>query len=250
MSAKPILVWGLHTVEAALRLAPGDALELWLRDDLQDEEADGLVALARGAGIKPQRVNRATLDRLSGNAVHQGVLLRRRLPAGQELPDLIATLDPAANPLVLVLDQIQDPHNLGACLRVADGAGARAVIVTRDRSASLSPTVAKVASGAVDSVPLVAVTNLARALEELKDAGLWVVGATHDAPDTIYSADLARPLALVLGAEGRGLRRLTREHCDGLVSIPMQGRVASLNLSTAAAVCLFEARRQLAARGA
>ena len=244
MSAKSLLLWGLHTVEAALRLAPGDALELWLREDLAEEEAGGLIALAGAAGVKPQRVNRATLDRLSGNAVHQGVLLRRRLPTGPDLPALLAGLDPAAAPMVLVLDQIQDPHNLGACLRVADGAGARAVVVTRDRSASLTPTVAKVASGAIDSVPLVAVTNLARALEAIKAAGLWVIGASHDASDSLYSADLARPLALVLGAEGRGLRRLTRAHCDGLIGIPMYGRGASLNLSTAAAVCLFEARRQ------
>ncbi len=240
-----LLVWGLHACQSALAQAGTDVLELWLREDATQGEHAALAATAARLGLGPQRVPAATLDRLTDGAVHQGVALRRRPPAPLELAALRTRLARGVRtPLVLALDHAQDPHNLGACLRVADGAGADAVLLPRDRSVGLTAAAAKVASGAADSMPICAVANFVQALEALKHDGLWVVGATGDAPDTLYAADLRVPLVLVLGAESDGLRRLTRATCDLLVSIPMAGSVASLNLSTAAAVCLFEARRQ------
>jgi len=240
-----LLVWGLHACQSALAQAGAEVLELWLREDAAHGELAALAATAAQLGLKPQRVPAATLDRLTDGAVHQGVVLRRRPPAPLDLAALRDRLAGSARPpLVLALDHSQDPHNLGACLRVADGAGADAVLLPRDRSVGLTAAAAKVASGAADTMPICAVANLVQALEALKQDGLWVVGATGDAPGTLYAADLRVPLVLVLGAESEGLRRLTRATCDLLVSIPMAGSVASLNLSTAAAVCLFEARRQ------
>ena len=239
-----MLVFGLHACATALTHAPLDVLELWVRADATHPELNALAQKAGQLGIRAQAVTLQTLDRLANGGVHQGIALRRRPPATLDLDALRASLTDSPPPLLLAIDQPQDPHNLGACLRVADGAGVRAVLVPRDRSVGLTPVVAKVASGAADTVPLVQVPNLVRALESLKEDGLWVVGATHDAPLGLYAADLAMPLVLVMGAEGTGLRRLTREACDLLVHIPMLGSVSSLNLSTAAAVCLFEARRQ------
>ena len=240
-----MLVFGLHACATVLEHAPLDVLELWLRAESQHAELDDLAGRAAGAGLRIQRVSVATLDRLAGGGVHQGIVLRRRPPAPLAFDALRASLrEVPGPPLLLAIDQPQDPHNLGACLRVADGAGVRAVLVPKDRSVGLTPVVAKVASGAADTVPLVAVPNLVRALDTLKQDGLWVAGATHDATLGLWEADLTLPLVLVMGAEGSGLRRLTREACDLLVRIPMQGAVSSLNLSTAAAVCLFEAGRQ------
>ncbi|MSQ68575.1 MAG: 23S rRNA (guanosine(2251)-2'-O)-methyltransferase RlmB [Gammaproteobacteria bacterium] len=242
-----LLVFGLHASATTLARAGHDVLEIWLRKDATASELLALDAQAQSVGLTPQRVALATLDRLSGGGVHQGVVLRRRAPATLDLDQLRAALRAHGRPpLVLAIDHPQDPHNLGACLRVADGAGADAVIIPRDRSVGLTAVVAKVASGAADTMPLVQVGNLVRALEQLKQDGLWAVGATHDTPTQIYQTDLKVPLVMVLGAEGEGLRRLTRECCDLLVHIPLHGSVASLNLSTAAAVCLFEARRQRA----
>jgi 23S rRNA (guanosine2251-2'-O)-methyltransferase len=182
---------------------------------------------------------------MTDGAVHQGVVLRRRLPQELALSDYIETFEkPSSLPLLLVLDQVQDPHNFGACLRVADGAGADAVLAPRDHSAPISGTMAKAASGALDSIPLIFAPNLARALDAMRNAGMWFIGASHDAKSTIYESDLAVPLGLVFGGEGHGLRDLTRKKCDELASIPMGGTVASLNVSTAAAIALFEARRR------
>jgi len=242
---KSQLVWGLHAVNAVLVRAPQDVLECWIRDESGNAELTALAAEAGRRGLRLQRVPAATLDRLSDGAVHQGVVLRRRPPAALDLDWLRERIaDAQTPPLVLALDHPQDPHNLGACLRVADGAGADAVIIPRDRSVGLTPAAAKVASGAADSMPLVQVPNLVQALEILKKEGLWAIGTAGDAPASIYATDLRGPTVLVLGAEAEGLRRLTRASCDLLVSIPMAGSVSSLNLSTAAAVCLFEARRQ------
>ena len=242
---KTLLVFGLHACALALAHAPLDVLEVWVRVDSNHAELESLANQASGVGLRVQRASLATLDRLAGGGVHQGVVLRRRPPPTLALETLRAELRAATMPpLLLAIDQPQDPHNLGACLRVADGAGVRAVLVPKDRSVGLTPVVAKVASGAADTVPLVQVPNLVRALEALKEDGLWVAGATHDASMGLYAADLTVPLVLVMGAEGAGLRRLTREACDLLLHIPMQGAVSSLNLATAAAVCLFEARRQ------
>ncbi len=238
-------MWGLHAVKAVLARAPEDVLECWVRDESGNADLTALIAEATRRGLRVQRVPAATLDRLSDNSVHQGVVLRRRPAAALDLTWLRARIAEAQTPpLVLALDHPQDPHNLGACLRVADGAGADAVLIPRDRSVSLTPAAAKVASGAADSMPLVQVPNLVQALESLKKDGLWVIGTAGDAPATLYATDLRGPTVLVLGAEAEGLRRLTRASCDLLVSIPMAGSVSSLNLSTAAAVCLFEARRQ------
>ncbi len=241
---RTLLVFGLHACAATLTRAAHEVLELWIRRDA-GTELQAMADQASALGVVVQRVPPQTLDRLSEGGVHQGIVLRRRAPASLELNDLRAQLVGRTEPpLLLAIDHPQDPHNLGACLRVADGAGVDAVIIPRDRSVGLTAVVAKVASGAADSVPLVQVGNLVRALETLKEDGLWVVGATGETELDIYRVDLKVPLVMVLGAEGPGLRRLTRESCDLLAHIPMLGSVESLNLSTAAAVCLFEARRQ------
>ena len=240
-----LLVFGLHASATTLERAGHDVLEIWLRKDATTSELVALAAQAEALGLTPQRVPLTTLERLSGGGVHQGVVLRRRAPATLDLDQLRAALREHGRPaLVLAIDHPQDPHNLGACLRVADGAGADAVIIPRDRSVGLTAVVAKVASGAADTMPLVQVGTLVRALEQLKEDGLWVIGATHETPSSLYRTDLNIPLVMVLGAEGEGLRRVTRECCDLLVHIPLHGSVSSLNLSTAAAVCLFETRRQ------
>jgi 23S rRNA (guanosine2251-2'-O)-methyltransferase len=241
---RTLLVFGLHACAATLTRAAHEVLELWIRRDA-GADLQAMADQASALGLVVQRVPALTLDRLSESGVHQGIVLRRRAPASLEFNELRAQLvGRTAPPLLLAIDHPQDPHNLGACLRVADGAGVDAVIIPRDRSVGLTAVVAKVASGAADSVPLVQVGNLVRTLEILKEDGLWVVGATGETELDIYRVDLKVPLVMVLGAEGPGLRRLTRETCDLLAHIPMLGTVESLNLSTAAAVCLFEARRQ------
>ena len=242
---KSLVVFGLHACLSTLQRAPQDVLEIWLRAEAASPELVALGEQAKALGITRQLATLQTLDRLANGGVHQGVVLRRRPPAPLDFDALRARLRQSTeSPLLLAIDHPQDPHNLGACLRVADGAGVAAVLVPRDRSVGLTAVAAKVASGAADTVPLVQVTNLVRALGQLKEDGLWVVGATHETPLGLYAADLTVPSVLVMGAEGAGLRRLTREACDLLVHIPMLGSVSSLNLSTAAAVCLFEARRQ------
>jgi 23S rRNA (guanosine2251-2'-O)-methyltransferase len=205
--------------------------------------------LAQGAGVQVSVVDEATLDRLSAGERHQGVVAELLPRAGDPETHLEEALEAAgAAPLLLVLDGVQDPHNLGACLRSADAAGAAAVIVPRDRAAGLTPVVRKVAAGGAETVPLVAVVNLARTLRELKERGIWLVGTDDSAERTLYDADLRGPVALVMGSEGEGMRRLTRECCDQLVSIPMAGAVESLNVSVAAGVALFEAVRQRSAK--
>lgn len=245
MTPRTIAIWGRHAVRSALQRASADVLEIWLWDKARSDHLTEFSVLAQTHGISVQSVPRGALDRLTDGGVHQGVVVRRRLPPALSVDELESRIASATEKtLLLVLDNVQDPHNLGACLRAADGAGAQAVVTTRHRGAGLTSAVAKVASGAIDTVPLVQVTNLARTLERLKDAGCWIIGAGPDAETPIYDCDLDVPLALVLGGEGAGLRRLTREHCDMLVGIPMKGAVESLNIATAAAICLFEAGRQ------
>jgi len=249
MATRDLIIGGLHAARMALEWAGGDVLELWLRRDHDVEAVRALEATARALGVSVQRVDAPTLDRLYGDDHHQGVVLRRRPPATVDLKTVLTrAADQGRAALLLVLDNVQDPRNFGACLRAADGAGVDGVIFTRDRAAGLTSVVAKTASGALDSVALIAVANLATALRQLAEAGVWTLGAAHDGAIPIYQADLTLPSALVLGNEGEGLRRLTRERCDQLVFIPMHGEVSSLNVATAAAVCLFEARRQRAAR--
>ena len=244
MSKSDLVIGGLHATRIALENAGDDALEVWVRRGAASEALDALAALARQHGVTVQVADDGTLDKLTGDSHHQGVALRRRAPRPLDAEGLLALVALTDSPLLLVLDNVQDPRNFGACLRIADGAGVAAVVHTRDRSARLTSVVAKAASGAVDTVPLAAVTNLARTMLQLRDAGVWLTGAAHDAGTTLYDADLRGAAGLVLGNEATGLRRLTRERCDTLVGIPMRGALDSLNVSAAAAVCLFEARRQ------
>lgn len=239
------VIFGLHAVRTLLQQRPERAALLLLQKGRDDARTQELVQLAQAKSIKTEFRDQKELDRLSGSERHQGACLQIRsvgvLGEGA-LDDLLdATTTP---PLLLVLDGVQDPHNLGACMRTADAAGVAAVIVPKDRAAGLSATVRKVASGAAESVPLIQVTNLARTLRWLKERDVWIVGTDDQAEHSIYGAKLTGPLAVVLGAEGTGLRRLTRESCDALVSIPMRGVVESLNVSVATGVLLYEALRQ------
>jgi 23S rRNA (guanosine2251-2'-O)-methyltransferase len=239
-------VCGLHAVTGMLRNHPGSIRELAIAAGRDERRLAELLALAAAHGIPVQRQPRTVLDRMLPGVRHQGVIATlHAATGGRREPDLLPLLAACREPpLLLVLDGVQDPHNLGACLRTADAAGVHAVIVPRDRAARVTPTVRKVASGAAESVPLFSVTNLARTLRALKEAGIWIYGASDAAQGDLYAADLTGPLALVLGTEGRGLRRLTRELCDHLVAIPMAGRVESLNVSVAAGVLLYEVKRQ------
>jgi 23S rRNA (guanosine2251-2'-O)-methyltransferase len=238
--------YGLHAVEGLLANTPGRIRQLSVATGREDRRLLELLQQAAEAGVPVKRVPRKELDTRLPDASHQGVIATLRdagpEPREQDLPAFLESLPGPA--FLLILDGVQDPHNLGACLRSADAAGVHALIVPRDRAARITPVVRKVACGAAESVPVFSVTNLARTLRLLKQAGIWLYGASDSASTTLYDTDLSGPLALVLGAEGRGLRRLTREHCDYLVAIPMAGQVASLNVSVAAGVLLFEAHRQ------
>ncbi|MGR8919039.1 MAG: 23S rRNA (guanosine(2251)-2'-O)-methyltransferase RlmB [Gammaproteobacteria bacterium] len=245
MAPPELLIGGLHAVRTALLRAPSDCLELWLSGQRNDAGIEEIAALAERAGTSVARCDARTLARRYGDEHHQGAVLRRRPPAPVGLNALLETLAASsAPPLLLVLDAVQDPRNFGACLRAADGAGADAVVYPRDKSARLGNVLAKAASGAIDTVRLTPVPNLAAAMRALRDAGIWITGTDGDAATTLYEVDFSGPAALVLGNEGSGLRRLTREHCDTLAAIPMAGGLESLNVATAAAVCLYEARRQ------
>jgi len=238
------LVYGLHAVTAVLE-SGGRVHALWVLDSRQDDRLAKIAALAGKAGVKIMRVPRTELDRITDGARHQGVAAQAE---GAELRDeggLIPLLDGLdVPPFLLVLDGVQDPHNLGACLRSANAAGVHAVIAPKDKSAGLTAVARKVASGAAEATPFFQVTNLARTLRELKDRNIWFVGLAGEADQTLYELDLKGPLAIVMGAEGEGMRRLTKEHCDFLAKIPMDGSVESLNVSVATGVALFEAHRQ------
>lgn len=237
-------VYGVHAVEALLRHHPKRVKQLWLAEGRQDPRMQALVQLAGAARVPVGQRERRELDEWA-EGVHQGVVAEvspSQVWGENFLEELLARGE--AVPLLLVLDGVTDPHNLGACLRTADAAGVQAVIVPKDKSATLNATVRKVACGAAEVVPLVAVTNLARTLEKLQQQGLWIVGTAGEATQEIYDLDLRGPTVLVMGAEGKGMRRLTREHCDYLAKLPMGGSVSSLNVSVATGVCLFEAVRQ------
>jgi len=237
-------VYGVHAVEALLRHHPKRVKQLWLAEGRQDPRVQALVQLAEAARVPVGQRERRELDEWA-EGVHQGVVAEvspSQVWGENFLDELLARGESV--PLLLVLDGVTDPHNLGACLRTADAAGVQAVIVPRDKSATLNATVRKVACGAAEVIPLVAVTNLARTLEKLQQQGLWVVGTAGEATQEIYDLDLRGPTVLVMGAEGKGMRRLTREHCDYLARLPMGGSVSSLNVSVATGVCLFEAVRQ------
>jgi len=243
--AKTEIIYGIHAVKHALEQSAENIIEIWVQESKRTaKQLEWLVQLSDNASLPIQYVSRQVLDTHSNNAHHQGVLIKCRSSRSTlELASLLAT-DNDVMPLYLVLDGIQDPHNLGACLRTADAAGVKAVIMPKDRAVGLNATVRKVASGAANTIPVIQVTNLARALREMQAAGLWIIGTSDNAEQTIYEQDFNRPLALVLGAEGKGLRHNTRKYCDALVRIPMQGKVESLNVSVATGVCLFESGEQ------
>ena len=239
---EPRVVFGFHAVLARLRADPKSVVEVFVDETRQDGRMKDLVASAERSGVRLHRVPTKRLDGFYGGARHQGVVARVQVQKVAD--DLEEILKDVEQPLLLALDGVTDPHNLGACLRVANAAGAHAVIAPRDRAAGITPAVSKVASGAAESTPYLMVTNLARTLRELKDRNIWVVGADERADKTLYEADLPPGIAWVLGAEGEGMRRLTRENCDLLVRIPMRGDVASLNVSVSAGICLFESVRR------
>ncbi len=244
--ARDMALYGFHAVGVRLRIAPDSVREVHVDATRRDARMRQFVERARAAGAVIVDSEDQRLSRLAKTTRHQGVVaLCAPLAVRTSLDDVLDDAEQRDEvPLVLVLDGITDPHNLGACLRVADGAGAHMVIAPRDHAVGLNATVAKVASGAAESMPYLMVTNLARTLGELKERGLTVIGTSDDAEQDLYDVDLKRPMALVLGAEGAGMRQLTRKHCDVLVRIPMRGAVESLNVSVASAVCLYEAARQ------
>lgn len=239
-------IYGLHTVQSVLERAPQQVLHVFVEQGRQDARTQQLLAEVERHGLALTRVNEKQLDKQLGAVNHQGVMAQVRAPRTGDDRDLLADLDRLETvPFILVLDGVQDPHNLGACLRSADAAGAQAVVVPRDRACGLTPTVSKVASGAAELLPFYQVTNLARCLRALREeAGIRCVGLAGETDRSVYDCDLTGPLALVLGAEGGGLRRLTRESCDLLARLPMYGSVESLNVSVSAGIALYEAARQ------
>jgi 23S rRNA (guanosine2251-2'-O)-methyltransferase len=239
------VVFGFHAVLASLRADPKSVLEIYLDESRNDARGKDLVAVAERAGVRLMRVPTKRLDGFYGGGRHQGVVARIEVRDFSQ--DLNSILEKTEKPLLLVLDGITDPHNLGACLRVANAAGAHAVIAPKDRAAGINPTVSKVASGAAETTPYLMVTNLARTLADIKERNIWVVGTDSAATEDLYSVkELPNSIAWVIGAEGEGMRRLTRESCDILVRIPMAGGVESLNASVAAGICLFESVRRRA----
>lgn len=239
------LVYGLHAVRAVLTRRPGDVLRVSIAASRDDARVRALRELAAAKGLKISQASAEALDAQTSGAAHQGVVAEVRPSAPLDENSLLDLLTSQARPaLVLVLDGVSDPHNLGACLRTADAAGATAVVAPRDRAAGLTPVVRKVAAGAAETIPFAQVTNLARALKDMKEAGLWIAGTAEDGEKGLFEADLTGPLALVMGSEGKGIRRLTRESCDFTLRLPMHGSVASLNVSVAAGIALYEALRQ------
>ncbi len=242
--SKTTVTVGINSVRSALKFGAEGVTELWLDRSRRHRRLAELAALARAADVVVRQVARDDLDQAADSGNHQGALAWVRMPAARNEQDLDRLLDTTEQPLLLVLDGVTDPHNLGACLRSADGAGATAVIAPKDKAVGLTPVAVKVASGAADSMPFVQVTNLARTLETLKARGIWLIGLADQAPATLFEIDLRGPIALVLGSEGTGLRRLTQERCDLLASLPMHGRVESLNVSVATGICLYEVVRR------
>lgn len=238
-------LFGIHAVQAALDYSPQKISRAWVDPQRQDAKLKQLVDELLVLGISPEKTERKKLDRMADGKNHQGIVVAVALPAmlGEErLKDAVLSLTETA--FFLVLDQVQDPHNLGACLRTADAVGAHGIIITKDNAAGITPTVCKVASGAAETVPVYQVTNLARTLRWLKEQHIWIMGTAGDAGQTLFDMKLDMPLAIIMGTEGSGMRHLTRQHCDFLVKIPMLGQVESLNVSVAAGVMMYEVFRQ------
>ena len=258
--SSPKVLFGFHAVGVRLKTSPQSIVEIYFEPTRRDARMRQFIDKVNEAGVRLIEADGMRLSKLCGGHGHQGVAARvhsieqvhslDELLENLESSQLALPLDQRVNPLILVLDGVTDPHNLGACLRVADGAGVHAVIAPKDHAAGINATVAKVASGAAETVPYFMVTNLARTLGELKERNIWIIGTSDTATQTLYQADLTGPVALVLGAEGAGMRQLTSKTCDQLVSIPMRGAVESLNVSVASGVCLYEALRQRSKKSA
>lgn len=239
------LLFGIHAVQAALEFSPQKIQRVCIDGQRQDARLKQVLDELAAIGIIPEKIDRKKLDRMADGKNHQGIVASVELPAMRSEDQLKNDVEAlTATPFYLVLDQVQDPHNLGACLRTADAVGVHGIIVTKDNAASITPTVCKVASGAAETVPVYQVTNLARVLRWLKEQNIWIMGAAGEAEQTVFEMQLDMPLAIVMGAEGSGMRHLTRQHCDFLVKIPMTGQVESLNVSVAAGVLMYEAFRQ------
>ncbi len=239
------LIYGIHAVESAVRNDAENIGTIWMDKNTRNERLRKLLTSIEEAGKRVAPSDQEQLNKLAGSGRHQGVIAEYQRVREYDENDLYDLLDALEEPpFLLILDGVTDPHNLGACLRVADGAGVQAVIAPKDNAASLNPTVRKVASGAAEAVPFIPVTNLARTMDTLKDRGIWITATSDKAEQNLYQANLKGPMALVMGAEGKGIRRLTEERCDYLISIPMLGQVSSLNVSVATGVCLYEALRQ------
>ena len=240
---KSKLIFGFHAVTARIRHEASTVDEIYIDANRHDRRMGELIRAANAANVRIIQADDQRLDAMVGSRRHQGVIAKAgEISLARNLDELLDAIE--GPPLLLLLDGVTDPHNLGACLRVADGAGAHAVIAPKDRAVGLNATAAKVASGAAESVPYITVTNLARTMRELQERDIWLTGTTEDAESSIYEVDFTGGSALVMGSEGEGLRRLTRENCDRLVHLPMLGSVESLNVSVASGVCLYEARRQ------
>ncbi len=240
---KSKMIFGFHAVTARLRHDAASVEEIYVDASRHDRRMGDLLRAAKGANVRIIQADDQRLDAMVGTRRHQGVIARAgELSLARNLVELLDSIQ--GPPLLLLLDGVTDPHNLGACLRVADGAGAHAVIAPKDRAVGLNATAAKVASGAADTVPYITVTNLARAMRELQEHDVWLTGTADDAEQGLYDGDYSGGTAFVMGSEGEGMRRLTRENCDRLVSLPMLGSVESLNVSVASGICLYEARRQ------
>ncbi|MCQ8118698.1 23S rRNA (guanosine(2251)-2'-O)-methyltransferase RlmB [Methylomonas rosea] len=238
-------LFGIHAVQAALDYSPQKIRRAWIDSQRQDVRLKQVIDDLIKLGINPEKTERKKLEKMADGKNHQGIVVAVELPAMRSEDQLKHDVEAlTSTPFYLVLDQVQDPHNLGACLRTADAVGAHGVIVTKDNAAGITPTVCKVASGAAETVPVYQVTNLARVLRWLKEQNIWIMGAAGEAEQTVFQMKLDMPLAVVMGTEGTGMRHLTRQHCDFLVKIPMAGQVESLNVSVAAGVLLYEVFRQ------
>lgn len=239
---KTDLIYGLHAVQSILKHQPNQVKRVFFDKNRTDQRLQTCLSLAEKHGISSEPTQRKNLDDKTDNAQHQGIVIEYTEP--KETLSLADRIASSPNPLLLILDGVTDPHNLGACLRTADAAGATAVIYPKDKSASLTPTTRKVACGAAETMSTYSVTNLARTLDELKDLGVWLVGTSGNTEQSLYDIDLKGPIGIVMGAEGKGVRRLTSEKCDFLAKLPMLGSVSSLNVSVATGICLYEAVRQ------
>lgn len=238
-------LFGIHAVQAALDFSPQNIKTVWIDNQRQDARLKTLIDALLERGLSLEKVERKKLDKMADGKNHQGIIAAVELPAMRSEDQLKQAVEALAEPaFYLILDQVQDPHNLGACLRTADAVGAHGIIVPKDNAASITPTVCKVASGAAETVPVYQVTNLARVMRWLKEQNIWIMGAAGEAEQSVFAMKLDMPLAIVMGAEGSGMRHLTRQHCDFLVNIPMAGQVESLNVSVAAGILLYETFRQ------